>query len=247
MRWIAVWALLAALPAFGAELTPATSQAFDRYTALAEKQLQDGPFLYADAHPEAQTAARRGETFVLEQKAAERALPGGLVHDWLGVTFFPGVTVDQMRALMQDYEHYKSVYAPDVIDSHLIASNGKEFKAYLKLQNTEFMKLIYDSEYAVEYRWPAASEMEAVSHSTRMAQEGGDVGFLWRVNTYWRFREADGGVYVECRAISLSRGLPLGFGWLRGFLERFPRESMTRTMDEMRRAATCRGVNCGQR
>jgi hypothetical protein len=79
--------------------------------------------------------------------------------------------------------------------------------------------------------------MEIVSRSTRIQQSGSDQGFLWRLNSYWRFEQVEGGVYVQCRAISLSRDLPLGFGWLRGFLERFPRESMVNTMDATRRAA----------
>jgi hypothetical protein len=56
---------------------------------------------------------------------------------------------------------------------------------------------------------------------------GNDSGFLWRVNTYWRFQSADGGVYARCEAISLSRDVPFGLGWmLKGFLEGFPKESM---------------------
>ena len=33
-------------------------------------------------------------------------------------------------------------------------------------------------------------------------------GFLWRLDTYWRFEERDGGAYTECRAISLTRDIP---------------------------------------
>ena len=51
------------------------------------------------------------------------------------------------------------------------------------------------------------------------------------MNSYWRFEEADGGVYAECRAISLSRDVPLGLGFmLKGFLEKFPKESMVNTL-----------------
>ena len=30
----------------------------------------------------------------------------------------------------------------------------------------------------------------------------------------WRFQQADGGVYVQCNAISLTRDIPLGLAWL---------------------------------
>ena len=248
LRIVVVAALMAAaLLGYGAELKSETNQAFDGYTVLAEKQLREGPFLYSDAHAEAQAAARRGETFVAEQKAAEYVVPGGLMHDWLGVSFFPGATIAGLRAQMQDYDNYKTVYNPDVIDSRLMARNGNAYKAYLKLENKQFVKLIYDSEYAVEFSAPATDRMEIISRSTRKEHEGGDEGFLWRVNSYWRFEQAPDGVYVQCRVISLSRGLPIGIGWLRGPLERFPRESMVRTMEATRRAATCGGANCSSR
>ena len=139
---------------------------------------------------------------------------------------------------MQDYANYKSVYAPDVIDSKLLARDGDNFRVFLKMQNKQFITLTYDSEYEVSYSAPAADRLEIVSHSTRIQQAGNDQGFLWRLNSYWRFVEADGGVYAECRSISLSRGIPFGFGWLHEPLEKFPRDSMVRTMESTRRAAT---------
>ena len=37
---------------------------------------------------------------------------------------------------------------------------------------------------------------------------GAGYGFLWRLDTCWRFEERDGGAYAECRAISLTRDIP---------------------------------------
>ena len=60
---------------------------------------------------------------------------------------------------------------------------------------------------------------------------GHDHGFLWRLNSYWRFEQRDGGVYVDCEAISLSRSVPLGLGWMINPMVRaLPRESLTNTM-----------------
>ncbi len=65
---------------------------------------------------------------------------------------------------------------------------------------------------------------------------GRDGGFLWRINSYWRFDERDGGVYVQCESVSLSRGIPLGFGWLVGpFVTSIPRESLTFTLETTRK------------
>ena len=61
---------------------------------------------------------------------------------------------------------------------------------------------------------------------------GRDGGYLWRLNTYWRFLERNNGVYVECESITLTRGIPAGFGWLiRPFVTSIPRESLTFTLE----------------
>jgi hypothetical protein len=37
---------------------------------------------------------------------------------------------------------------------------------------------------------------------------GNDHGYLWRLYTYWRIEEKDGGVYVQNESVSLSRTVP---------------------------------------
>jgi hypothetical protein len=57
------------------------------------------------------------------------------------------------------------------------------------------------------------------------------------MNTYWRFEEKDGGTYVECRSISLTRDIPAGLGWLIGpYVTSVPRESLTFTLATTRSA-----------
>ena len=228
---VLIAALYAALavPCCFAQLKPETSQAFDRYVVLAEKQLSAGPFLH--------TQAKRGETVVVERKISNVSVPDGQIHDWLGVLFISGATIASVRTVMQDYDGYKRVYQPDITDSKLLARDGDHFRVFLRLYKHEFMTLIYDTEYDVRYGSPASDKMEIVSRSTRITQSGDDHGFLWRLNSYWRFQQADGGVYAQCRAISLSRGIPFGFGWLHGFLQKFPRDSMVSTLEATRRAA----------
>jgi hypothetical protein len=229
MRVLIAVAAVSIIPCCAAQLKPETSRAFDKYIELAEKQLSAGPFLYTTAH--------RGETVVVERKIPNIPVPDGQIHDWLGVLFIPGATIASVRAVMQDYDGYKRIYNPDVTDSKLLGRDGDHFRVFLRLYKHEFMTLIYDSDYDVRYSSPAPDQMEIVSRSTRIVQAGSDHGFLWRLNSYWRFQQADGGVYAQCRAISLSRGIPFGFGWLRGFLQKFPRESMVNTLEATRRAA----------
>jgi hypothetical protein len=64
-------------------------------------------------------------------------------------------------------------------------------------------------------------------------------GFLWRLYSYWRIQERDSGVYVECRAISLTRDVPFGLGWvIEPIIQKLPKESLINTLEATRRALT---------
>ena len=64
---------------------------------------------------------------------------------------------------------------------------------------------------------------------------GHDSGFLWRLYTYWRFLERDGGTYLQCEAISLTRGIPFPFGMVVGpFVNSIPRETLAFTLGRVR-------------
>ena len=98
------------------------------------------------------------------------------------------------------------------------------------------------------YRRRDASHASSRSVATRIAElenvgkkderekpVGNDSGYLWRLNSYWRFEERDGGVVVECESLSLSRSLPFGIGLLiRPILEKIARESLSRMLKEMK-------------
>ena len=70
---------------------------------------------------------------------------------------------------------------------------------------------------------------------------GHDGGFLWRMNSYWAYVERDGGVYVECESVSLTRDIPTGLGWLiRPLVTGIPRESLQHTLEATRNGAAAR-------
>ena len=78
---------------------------------------------------------------------------------------------------------------------------------------------------------------DAGKPSERVLAEGEGEGFLWAMNSYWRMEERDGGVYVECEAITLSRGVPLGLGMLiNPMLQSFAEESLKNTLEAKRQA-----------
>jgi len=227
--------MLAALPF--ARLTPQASAAFDRYAAQAEARMP--------ADPPHDPSRQNHDPHIQAQDAASKVdAPGAMIQDWVGTMFLPGATLDQVQAVLRDYAHYKNFYAPRVIESGELSHKGDEYDAFLRLYEKHFLTVVLNTTYHVHYEMPDAKHLLVTSHSTRIGEvkdpgksyseelpQGSDSGFLWRLNSYWVFEAADGGVYARCEAISLSRNVPPGLGWmLRGLLENFAKESMRNTL-----------------
>lgn len=241
----------------------ATTQAFDRYVALTEAQIQSelisGQFLSIDLLPaqeraDASDRLKRGEIIIrrltTEDSGHKIEVPDGLIHHWLATAFVPGATLEQTLALVQDYDHQHQFYSPDVQHSRLISRHGDDFHVFLRFRRSKVVTVVLDTEHDVHYTRVDPSHAYSRSVSTRISEVadpgkpsehefglGEDHGFLWRLNSYWRFEEADGGVFIECEAVSLTRDIPTGLGWLVGpFVESVPRESLLFTMTATRKA-----------
>jgi hypothetical protein len=242
----------------GAELKPRTVAAFDRYVRVTEARMTgDAPFLWVDALQEAKRRSsletmRQGQLVIerLQTHDAGKAIdiPDGMVHHWLGSVFVPGATVGQAVTLLQDYDRHAEIYRPNVVQSRLLSRDGDLFRAYLRFYMKKVIAVTVNSEHEALFTRPAADRAQSRIYSMRIAEVenagtaherekpvGNDGGFLWRLNTYWRFLERDGGTYLQCEAISLSRGIPLGVGWLVGpFVTSIPRDSLTFTLETSR-------------
>jgi hypothetical protein len=242
-------ALLAAPIICATQLTPATSAAFDRYIELTEARMKGDLSKPINFSSEAWKAKiRRGEigieAGVTLDNGKEIYVPDGMIQHWVGSMFIAGATVPQVSAVLQNYENYKHIYQPEVIDSRVISHQGDEYDVFLRLYKKQILTVVLNSNYHVRYEMLDPRRMYVISHSTRIAEVkdarhpeageqpvGDDAGFLWRLNSYWRFEEADGGMYAQCEAISLSRDVPPVLGWMiKGFLEKFPKESMLNTL-----------------
>jgi hypothetical protein len=132
----------------------------------------------------------------------------------------------------------------------LLSRSGNNFHVFLQLKQTHVITVVLDTEYEIQYLVIDDVRAAAHSHSTRITEvenadspqersvgSQDDHGFLWRLNSYWHFYQVDGGVYIQCNAISLTRDVPTGLGWLIGpFLENIPRESLRFTLTATRQA-----------
>lgn len=239
--------LLCVLNAYPAStLTPEAARAFDRYAGSAEGSMTDlEHFLRIDVDPAAKKKLRGGEVRIDScGPPDDLEVPGGMIQDWRGVMFIPRATIKNVKAILQEYGNYKVFYKPEVVESKELAHQGNDYDIFLRLRKRQILTVVLNTEYHVRYVEPDPHHMYVTSRSSRIAEVrdpdrsladeepvGRDSGFLWRLNSYWRFEEADGGVYAECRAISLSRDVPLGLAWMvKGFVTKFPKESMQNTL-----------------
>ena len=243
---------LLVLPAAAVELKPQTTEAFDRHIRQAEQRLEARKnFLWADELPDRARRLRQGEVVVAPTGAnALSKVPGGLVHDWTGAVFLPGVTVERTIALVQDYNRHKEYYKPEVVDSKILSRDGNHFRIYLRLLKKQVITVVLATEHDVRYEELSPIRWRSSSRTTKIAEvedagkpgeheqpPGKGQGFLWKLITYWRFEERDGGTWVECEAISLTRDIPTGLGWIiEPIIRHLPKDSLENTLRATRTA-----------
>jgi len=238
------------------QLRPRTVEAFDRYIKTVELAADETlrtarPFLWSQMDSARAQQIRTGQ--VMAQFWAGRGpvkVPDGLIHDWVGAAMIPGTTVDDTLALIQDYDNHEKIYKPEVLASRLISRHGNDFQIYLRLLKKKIITVVLDSDHEVHYLSLDRSRRMCSSYTTRIAEveDAGSPkervlppdtghGFLWRLYSYWRFEERDSGVYIECRAISLTRDVPFGLGWaIEPIIQKLPRESLIKTLEDTRKA-----------
>lgn len=222
---------------FNTTLSPKTTAAFDQYQKTAEERLTWKP-RYSQIRPgEIKIDPADGD--------GSKSVSDGLVHDWVAATLVRGGSVPGAMAVLQNYPAYKSIYAPEILDSKLISHNGAQWRVGLKIQKTKVITVVLNGEFDVEYRELSPGRWSMTSRSTRLVEvddnrelrSGTGHGFLWRLNAYWLIEQRPEGVYLECRTLSLSRDVPFLLGpMVRPFVSDIPKESLQKTMDATVRA-----------
>jgi hypothetical protein len=76
----------------------------------------------------------------------------------------------------------------------------------------------------------------------RLAPDEGS-GYLWRLVSFARFEEHDGGMYLEVEVIGLSKDLPGSLRLLlKPVIERIPRQALTAKLEQTRQAIVSRAA-----
>jgi hypothetical protein len=231
---LCILADLGGVAARATELKPETAAAFDRYVRAMEARMDEDTrldhFLIIDRLPDARRAEvyeqlKNGQVYIEAMSAREGdrpiKAPSGLIHHWAGVIFIPKATFNEVTAVLRDYDCHEDIYKPQIRKSKLIERNGDESKTYFQFFNHSIVTVIMNANFDVRDTQFGSGRFQTVSKSTRIAEVenpdspnehekpvGNDHGYMWRLYTYWRIEEKDGGVYVQNESVSLSRTVP---------------------------------------
>jgi putative flippase GtrA len=201
----------------------ATVAAWDRYVAQTEKRLD----------PARRTAA--GSPSVIEAEGSSIGVEGGTVSDWRGAVFIPNVTLDEVLTRLQ----YPGTAPPqdDVLSSHVISRRPGSLRVSVRIVRHAIVTVTYDTEHEMTFTRRTPTVATARSVATRIEEVGdGDRGFLWRLHSYWRYEQVDGGVWVELQSLTLSRTVPALVRPIASpVVSRIARESTVRTLEALRR------------
>jgi hypothetical protein len=246
---IAAVLLCAAVCSPAAHLTAPAAGAFDAYVASLERRLSD-----QHASPDTFLAILNAERRLSSGALRIEPVNGGaweaggaLMHHWRAATFVPGVTAGAMLTLLRDLNHLSRYYTPQIVSSRALAGKGASL---IRFKKQKVVSVVLDAEFQGANELIDNTRGYSISRSVHIWQvdepgtaherrrpEGDDDGFLWRLNSYWSFLQTRDGLLIECEAVSLTRNIPLGLGWLiTPIIESLPRESLEFTLKQTKSA-----------
>jgi hypothetical protein len=246
-----------------AQLKPETAEGFEAYVkateARMEEDLRNDQFLVIDRLPdlqrkEAYDQLQHGQIHIEELHSLQDHhpihIPGGMVHHWVGVSFIPQATISETDSVLHDYDNEARIYSPQIQRAKLIEQHGNISKIYLQFYSKSIITVVLNAYFDVMETQIASSRIQSASRSTRIVEvvnpgspdehertDGTDHGYMWRLCSYWRLEEKDGGVYVENESITLTRTVPLMFAWLVNPLTKsIPRDVLIHTLTNTEKA-----------
>lgn len=248
--------------ATAAELKPETLNAWENYVQRTERRIRaelasQSRFLTLDFQDPAASSRERqavlaGEIPIREMKTVTDGnrpidVPDGMIHHWRGSVLIPGVTLDFVLSRVNNPKQ-EDTRQEDVLDSRVLEQAPGQLKLFLKLQRSKIVTVVYNTEHMVRYQKHEAGKAFSSSVATKISEiehlhgneerekpQGHDRGFLWRMNSYWRYQQVSGGVLVECESLTLSRSIPALLEYMiRPIIKKVARESMHRTLQSMR-------------
>lgn len=218
--WLAGGLMLVAPARVSAQPRADTLAAWSRYVSHAESAWR--PL----ASTPVEAAEPVGETIRVN---------GGTINRWTGSTILRDTTVDTLLSALQNPGLPPP--AEDILDARVLHRASDSVRVYMKLARTALITVTYDTEHDVTFARLGRGLATSRSIATSIREEGGgDRGFLWRLNSYWTYRQVGRDVRVELLSLSLSRNVPaLARPIASPIVTRIARESTVRALEALRR------------
>jgi hypothetical protein len=236
-----------------AQPPPAAVSAFNSYaraveSRLAQQHRSPHAFLAPATSGSASLEARLRQGELLVERANEHVTPadfsGALLHHWRGTAFAPEARAGDFQRLMRDFNAYPQHFSPQVLQARVLTQSGDRMQAWMRVRQRHVITVVMDTTYDISFGQLDVQHGYSISESTRIAEieapglpaehtldASEEHGFLWRLNTYWSYEERDGGLYLQIEAVSLTRSIPRGLGWVvRPYVESVPPESLEFTL-----------------
>jgi hypothetical protein len=267
-------AMLDAAGTSASELKPRTAKAFQHYEELTEARIRTelstpGQFLAIDSLPEEQRKAemeriKSGQVYIRTLNTKENdkkiEIPDGLVHHWLAIGFIPKVRLEQVLQVTQDYAHHAEFFKPDVQRSELLSRDGEHFRVYFRFYRKAIVTAVYNTQFDIDFTQNDPAHEYSFARAIRIAEVrnpgekdeserpvGNDRGYLWRLDLYTRYVEADDGVYVQIEFLGLSRSVPAIFAWIvNPYVHSVPREYLTNYVGQLKKAVAGAAMETGE-
>ena len=247
---------MSAGPGLAVDLKPETAAAFDRYIAATEVKMQPRwsgeHFLWFDDSPDIRARLLAGSVVAQPvQGNGVVTLPGGLIQDWVGAVFIPETTLKNVLAVVQDYPRHIEIYKPEVADVKVQSHTGGDFLIRTRVMKSKFfLSDVLDVDNEIHfisldskrtYSHSASRRVVEIAdsgkHNEHELPPGHDRGLMWRINGYWFFAESNGGVFITCESITLTRDIPfLMAKLLSPILHELPEEALKNSLEQTRKA-----------
>jgi len=242
---------------YAAELDSQALAAWNDYVASAKLHMQErligkSPFLWLDEDPTRRQQLNSGAIVISPVGSSHPLLvPRGLIHHWIGAIFIPGATIQDLCGLVGDYGRYAEMYRPTLIKANLLESSDNEQRLSIVwmqrvlLVTAAFYTELESKNFALNgrqgYMTFTTTRVQQIENygekdERRLAQDTGS-GYLWRLVSFARFEERDGGLYLELEVIGLSKDLPGSLRFLlRPVIDHIPRQALGTKLDQTRQA-----------
>jgi hypothetical protein len=209
-------------------------------------------FLWFDDSPDIRPRLLAGAVVAQPvQGSGVVTLPGGLIQDWIGAVFVPNTTLQETLGVVQNYPLHAEIYKPDVADVKVLSHDGNDYTIRTRVVKSKFfISDVVDIDNQIHfvsldskriYSRSASQRVVEISNAGKPNERelpvGHDRGLVWRINGYWYFEESDGGVFITCESVTLTRDIPFLLSkMLSPILHELPQEALKNSLEATRKA-----------